>query len=110
LCIPRQLPRHENAEACAAQPGDSCVAMQRARILDIMSPKSQLPTFEQRRPSSCPAAVMPPLVTKTPDAKGAADQVREHETSYLTMKDGLSGREQLEIWLSSESRVCSPDT
>jgi len=59
--------------------------MQRARILDIMSPKSQLPNFEQRRPSSCPAAVMPPLVTQTPDAKGAADQVREHETPYLTI-------------------------
>ena len=45
--------------------------MQRARILDIMSPQAQ----PQRRPSSCPAVVVPPACMETPDGKGIALQV-----------------------------------
>ena len=50
--------------------------VQRARILDIMSsPKAQPQRCELRRPSSCPAAVVPPSCMDTPDGKGIAQQV-----------------------------------
>ena len=40
-----------------------------------MSPKAVTQRCEQRRPSSCPAAVMPPSCMETPDGKGIAQQV-----------------------------------
>ena len=60
--------------------------VQRARILDIMSsPKAQPQRCELPRPSSCPAAVMPPSCTDTPDGKGTAQQVGQWEVDRLSV-------------------------
>ncbi len=52
-----------------------------------MSPKAVTQRCEQRRPSSCPAAVMPPSCMETPDGKGIAQQVRD---LLSVMSDTLS--------------------
>ncbi|CAL5228534.1 g11688 [Coccomyxa viridis] len=59
---------------------EEAIQYKRARILDIMSPKAVTQRCEQRRPSSCPAAVMPPSCMETPDGKGIAQQAGDTDS------------------------------